>query len=96
MELFILLIIVVGVVGWWIWKEGKHEETGHPLETFTKKLDVNNDGRVDAKDAVAAVEVVKEEVEVVVEKTKKAAKKTKAKADEVVKKVKAPRKSKAK
>jgi len=96
MELFILLIIVVGVVGWWIWKEGKHEEAGHPLETFTKKLDVNNDGRVDVKDAVAAVEVVKEEVEVVVEKTKKAAKKTKAKAEEVVKKVKAPRKPKAK
>lgn len=62
MELVILLIIVVGVVGWWIWREGKHEEAGHPLETFTRKLDVNNDGRVDAKDAAAVVTEVKETV----------------------------------
>ena len=96
MELVVLLIIVVGIIGWWMWKEGKHEETGHPLESITKKLDVNHDGKIDTKDAVAAVEVVKEEAKVVVEKTKKAAKKTKAKAEEVVKKAKAPRKPKAK
>ena len=63
MELVILLIIVVGVVGWWIWREGKSEQAGtHPLESITKKLDVNHDGRVDAKDAVAVVAEVKETV----------------------------------
>lgn len=95
MELVILLIVVVGVVGWWIWNEGKKEKSGHPLETITKKLDVNHDGKVDVKDAVAAVEIVKEEAKVVVEKTKKAAKKTKAKAEQAVQKVKKPRKPKA-
>lgn len=62
MELFILLVIVVGIAGWWIWKEGKHEEAGHPLESFTKKMDVNNDGKVDIKDAVAVATEVKETV----------------------------------
>ena len=94
MELIILLAVIIGVVGWWIWREGKSEEAGHPLETITKKLDVNHDGRVDVKDAVAAVEEVKEEAKVVVEKTKKAANKTKSKAEEVVQKVKKTTKSK--
>lgn len=62
MELLILLIVVVGVIGWYIWKEGKHEEAGHPLETITKKMDVNHDGKVDVKDAVAVVTEVKETV----------------------------------
>lgn len=63
MELIILLIVVVGIIGWWIWKEGKSEQAGnHPLESITKKLDVNHDGRVDAKDAVAVVAEAKETV----------------------------------
>ena len=95
MELLIILAVVIVAAGWWIWKEGKHEQTGHPLETITKKLDVNHDGKVDSKDVAAAVEVVKEEAKVVVEKTKKAAKKTKAKAEEVAAKVKKPRSKKA-
>lgn len=62
MELIVLLIVVVGVIGWYIWKEGKHEEAGHPLETITKKMDVNHDGKVDVKDAVVVVTEVKETV----------------------------------
>ena len=59
MDLLIIIALVLGGIGWWIWKEGKLEQTGHPLETITQKLDVNKDGKVDAKDAEAAVEVVK-------------------------------------
>lgn len=95
MELIIIVLLMIVAAGWWIWKEGQHEKNGHPLESFTKKLDVNHDGKVDVKDAVAAVEVVKEEAKVVVETTKKAARKTKAKAEEVVAKVKKPRSKKA-
>jgi len=62
MELFILLIVIVGIAGWWIWREGKHEEAGHPLESITKKMDVNHDGKVDVKDVVAVVTEVKETV----------------------------------
>jgi hypothetical protein len=51
------------------------------MPTLTAVLDVNKDGRVDIKDAVAAKDVV-------VAETKKAAKKTKAKAKETVEQVK--------
>jgi hypothetical protein len=51
------------------------------MPTLTAVLDVNKDGRVDIKDAVAVKDVV-------VAETKKAAKKTKAKAKQVTEKVK--------
>lgn len=51
------------------------------MPTLTAALDVNKDGKVDLKDAVAAAELV-------VEKTKKTAKKTKAKVVEVAEKTK--------
>jgi hypothetical protein len=51
------------------------------MPILTSTLDVNKDGKVDLKDAVAAAEVV-------VTETKKAAKKTKEKAVEAVKKTK--------
>lgn len=95
MEIVIIAAVVIAAIGWWIWQEGQHEKNGHPLESITKKLDVNHDGRVDVKDAVAAVEVVKEEAKVVVETTKKASRKAKAKVEEVVTKVKKPRSKKA-
>lgn len=95
MEIVIIAAVVIAAIGWWIWQEGQHEKNGHPLESITKKLDVNHDGKVDTKDVAAAVEVVKEEAKVVVETTKKAAKKTKAKAEEIVEKVKKPRSKKA-
>lgn len=102
MELIILLALVVGAIGWFIWNERQHDKNGtHPLDSVTKPnvLDVNKDGKVDIKDAVAAVEVVKEEVKTVAKKTatkaKKAAVEVEAKVDAVVKKAKTPRKPKA-
>lgn len=88
MEIVIIAVVAVVAIGWWIWKESKHEATGHPLDGATKStvvevLDVNQDGRVDVKDAVAVVEVA-------VEKTKKAAAKTKSVAKATVAKTKAP------
>ena len=62
MELIIIVLAVIGVAGWWIWKEGKLESKGHPLESFTQKLDVNKDGKIDIQDAKAAVTEVKEVV----------------------------------
>lgn len=101
MELIILLAVVVAGIGWFIWNERQQEKSGsHPLEGATKNavLDVNKDGKVDIKDAVAAVEVVKEEVKTVAKKTatkaKKAAVKVEEKVEAVVKKAKAPRKPK--
>lgn len=57
--------------------DGLGHESVPVIPTLTNVLDVNKDGRVDIKDAVAAAEVA-------VEETKKAVKKTKAKAVEVV------------
>ena len=114
MELIILLVVVIGVLGWFLWRDRKFEENGsHPLDGATKStepwpfptarptelttkpdgighesvptstniLDVNKDGKVDIKDAVAAAEIV-------VEKTKKTAAKTKAVAKATATKVK--------
>jgi hypothetical protein len=82
MELVILLVVVIGVLGWFLWRDRKFEESGsHPLDAATKILDVNNDGKVDVKDAVAAAEVV-------VEKTKRTATKAKTVAKETVTKAK--------
>jgi hypothetical protein len=64
--------------------EGDAKPAAEPMPvmpTLTAVLDVNKDGRVDIKDAVAAKDVV-------VAETKKAAKKTKAKAKETVEQVK--------
>jgi hypothetical protein len=62
----LLILILVAVAGWVIWK-------------LYKKPDLNNDGKVDAQDVlVAAKEVateVKAEATEVVEKVKKARKK---------------------
>jgi lipopolysaccharide biosynthesis regulator YciM len=98
MELVILLVAVVAAMGWFIWNERQHEKNGsHPLDSATKNaiLDVNKDGKVDIKDAVAAVEVVKEEVKTVAKKTATKAKKAVVKAEEVVQKVKKPRSKKS-
>jgi FtsZ-interacting cell division protein ZipA len=82
MELIILLVAVIGVLGWFLWKDRKFEESGsHPLDAPTKMLDVNKDGKVDLQDAVAAAEVV-------VEKTKKTAAKAKTTAKATAAKVK--------
>jgi hypothetical protein len=51
--------------------DGVGHESIPVMPTLTAALDVNKDGRVDLKDAVAAADIL-------VEKTKKAAKKTKA------------------
>lgn len=61
--------------------DAKAAEPMPVMPILTSTLDVNKDGKVDLKDAVAAAEVV-------VTKTKKAAKKTKAKVVEVKEKAK--------
>lgn len=86
MELVILLVVVIGVLGWFLWRDRTLDQSGnHPLDGATKTvvqaLDVNQDGKVDIKDAVAAAEVV-------VEKTKKTATKAKAKVKETATKAK--------
>ncbi len=114
MELVILLVVVVGGIGWFIWNERQHDKSGsHPLDsvttpstppapiapTTTSVLDVNQDGKVDIKDAVAAAVIVTEEVKTVAKKTATRAKKTavevETKVKTAVKKAKAPRKPKA-
>jgi hypothetical protein len=70
--------------------EGEAKDTLPVMPTLIAVLDVNKDGKVDLKDAVAAKDVV-------VAETKKAVKKTKAKAVEVKEKAKtAVKKTKAK
>lgn len=102
MEIVIIVLVAIALAGWWIWKEGKqHESNGsHPLDGATKNavveaLDVNKDGKVDLKDAVAAAEVVVEKTKKVATKAKTVAKKTVAKAKTAVKKP-AAKKPKAK
>jgi hypothetical protein len=102
MEIVIIVLVAIALAGWWIWKEGKqHEASGsHPLDGATKNavveaLDVNKDGKVDLKDAVAAAEVVVEKTKKVATKAKTVAKKTVAKAKTAVKKP-AAKKPKAK
>lgn len=94
MEFLILVVAIIAVLAWFIWKDAKRETSEvHPLDGATKNavvnaLDVNKDGTVDLKDAVAAAEVV-------VEKTKKVAAKAKTKASAVAKKTVAKAKAKA-
>ena len=89
MELVILLVVVIGVLGWFLWRDRKFEDSGnHPLDGATKNsvLDVNQDGRVDLKDAVAAAEVVVETTKKTAVKAKTAAKATAAKVKTAAKK----------
>jgi lipopolysaccharide export system protein LptC len=109
MELIILLVVVVAAIGWFIWSERQHDKNGtHPLDsvttpstpstptpTPTSVLDINKDGKVDVKDAVAAVEVVKEEAKTVAKKATTKAKKAVVEVEAAVKKAKTPRKPKA-
>ncbi len=92
MEIVIIVLVAIALAGWWIWKESKHESSGsHPLDGATKNavveaLDVNKDGKVDIKDAVAVAEVVVEKTKKTATKAKTVAKKTVAKAKTAVKK----------
>ena len=98
MELVILLVVVLGGIGWFIWNERQHEKSGsHPLDSVTTPnvLDVNKDGKVDIKDAVAVAAVVTEEVKAVAKKATTKAKKAVVEVEAAVKKAKAPRKPKA-
>lgn len=102
METIVLILAFLVGIGFFIWinRTQPKSDDSHPLDSVTKPnvLDVNKDGKVDIKDAVAAVEVVKEEVKTVAKKTatkaKKAAVEAEAKVEAVVKKAKAPRKPK--
>jgi biopolymer transport protein ExbD len=102
METIILILVFLAGICWFIWtgRQQPKSDNSHPLDNVTKPnvLDVNNDGKVDVKDAVAAVKIVKEEVKTVAKKTatkaKKAAVAVEAKVDAAVTKAKVPRKSK--
>jgi len=77
---------------------------GDAAPVLTQQLDINNDGKVDVKDAVSVLDVNKDgrvdlkdvvaAADVVVKEAKKVAKKAKAKTVEVVEKVKKPSKKK--
>jgi hypothetical protein len=92
MEFIILIVAIVAVLTWFMWKDRKFDDSGsHPLDGATKNavveaLDVNKDGKVDIKDAVAAAEVVVEKTKKTATKAKTVAKKTVAKAKTAVKK----------
>lgn len=75
MEFLLFIVVVIGVLGWFVWKDRKFDESGsHPLDGATKVLDVNNDGKVNLQDAVAAAEVVVEKAKKTVAKAKTTAK----------------------
>lgn len=79
-------VVVFGGLLWYIFRE-------------EKSLDVNKDGKVDVKDASAAIEKAVVEVEKAVEEAvaevkKRATKKAPAKKVAAVKKTRAPRKTK--
>jgi hypothetical protein len=101
MEFVIIIVAVIAVLAWFMWKDRKFDDSGsHPLDGATKNavveaLDVNKDGKVDIKDAVAAAEVVVEKTKKTATKAKTVAKKTVAKAKTAVKKP-AAKKPKAK
>jgi len=75
----LVILIVLALLGWVVWK-------------LAQNPDKNNDGKVDAKDVLAAAKEVAEEVKA---EAVEAAAVVKAEAAEVVKKVKKGRKKKA-
>jgi flagellar basal body-associated protein FliL len=108
MELIIIILAVVAVMGYFVWRDRKYEESGnHPLDGATKTttkpdgighesipvqpvisnpLDVNRDGKIDLKDAIAAVDHVAESAKAIKETAKKATEKTTKKVRETVEK----------
>lgn len=75
---FIVLVVIVGAGIWWINRENSKPlpksvlKVSHKIEeTVTKAADINGDGKVDLKDAVAAVKAVEEVGKKVVKKAKK-------------------------
>jgi len=103
METIVLILAFLAGICWFIWigRQQPKNDDRHPLDSVTKPnvLDVNKDGKVDVKDAVAAAVVVKEEVKTVAKKTATKAKKAvvaaEATVEATVKKARAPRKPKA-
>ena len=105
MEIVIIVAVAIGAIGWWIWKEGKHEEAGHPLENVTKNTaavdpvivttvseEITADRAVESESVAA---VTKPKKAAAPKKEKKVAKITKTKeAPKKEKKVAAPKKSK--
>ena len=76
----LVVLLLLAVAGWVVWK-------------MVKKPDVNNDGKVDAADVVAAVKEVAVEAK---EEAVAVAAKVEEKAEVVVEKVKKARKPRAK
>lgn len=91
MELVILLVVIIGVLGWFVWSSGRQTSKltsdSAVKHTIVEALDVNQDGQVDLKDAVAAAEVVVEKTKKTAARTKLVAKATAAKVKTAAKKV---------
>jgi hypothetical protein len=87
MLLFLSVIIVLVVIAWWINRKNLVELEKKPLFVAAKKVesaakdiaDVNNDGKVDLKDVVAAVKAAEQTGKKVVKKAAKITTKKKGK-----------------
>lgn len=99
MEIVIIMAAAIGLIGWWIWREGKHEEAGHPLENVTKNKtewkepEPNSNIPVTesiVNDVVVEVQAAKTVENSTKETKKKPAQKTKAKATPATTKTKKP------
>jgi hypothetical protein len=83
---FIVLVVVVAAGVWWINHKNSQPlpksvlTVSHKVEEVAKNIaDVNNDGKVDIKDAVAAVKKVEETGKKAVKTAKKITSKKKSK-----------------
>ena len=85
--LWLLLLVVVAAVGYFVWKNNKNTAVAQKVAHVVEKVaDVNKDGKVDFKDAVAAAQNVKKEVVKDVAIVKEEVKKVKKKYGGKVKK----------
>jgi uncharacterized protein (UPF0333 family) len=87
MLLFLSVVVVLVVIAWWINHKDMKELEKKPLFVAAKKVesaakdiaDVNNDGKVDLKDVVAAVKAAEQTGKKVVKKAAKITTKKKGK-----------------
>lgn len=83
--LWFLLIVVIGI-GFLIWENRKNETLLKVKNAAEKFADVNKDGKVDLADAIAASNIIKEEIVEDVAVVKEEVKKVRRKYGSKVKK----------